>query len=79
VRPFTKKQGGLHIRELDIDETNGPVCCEVEGCQRMALQRVTMAGYPAAFLCSKDARLWVKLWAEFTVEAEAPVELARAA
>lgn len=78
MRPFSKKQGGITVRGLDIDETVGPVCCEIEGCQRMALEKVTMAGYAAGHICSKHAREWLRLWAEFTAEAE-DVALAEAA
>lgn len=78
MRAFAKTQGALAVSKIGEGATNGPVLCELDGCQRIALQRVTMAGHPAGFLCSKCARMWLRRWSELTIEPDPPV-LARAA
>lgn len=72
MNAFTKKLGGLHAHAIDLDDTTGAVSCEVPGCTRMALERMSMAGYPVGFLCAKCARGWFRIWAEANAEEDVP-------
>jgi hypothetical protein len=72
VKAFKKTLGGLHATPVDLDDTTGPVSCEVPGCTGMAFERMSMAGYPAGFLCSNCARAWFRIWLDATAEEDVP-------
>lgn len=76
MRGFAKKVGAISVTAVDLDDTDGPVCCQVPSCTRMALERVTICGYPAGFLCTACARGWLKTWAELLAEEDVPMEMA---
>lgn len=59
---------GLSITAIAPDDTSAPVTCQVDGCNNMALQRVSMAGWPAGEVCTSCATLFSKVWQRETGE-----------
>lgn len=69
MRVFTKSVGGIAATQVDAEQAIGAVCCEVPDCYRMAYEQITMAGYPAGYLCAQHAREFLRLWDELRSEA----------
>jgi hypothetical protein len=59
---------GLSITPVSPDDLSVPITCETTDCFNAALQRVSMAGHPAGYLCTAHARLWAQTWGEVTGE-----------